>query len=255
MRSLAIPAALLLVACADKQSAQDAPNVPRTATASAAPAVAGTAPATNDASKEQRAPAMSSDDVRPGMQGRTAEIVNPDNSAVVLLYYELAGLTPPIDRWVEDDSRVKFAQPIDKAPLRAAVRAELESAAAAVRGIGFIRLSMNANLSDYDPTYGEFTLRAFAPSSVVDFSALGQKVSLKFGNGRTAQIWRVPPAEAQAIRDKLGYFHNVSLDALLRITAVQPGPAGGTITTEVVEYEMREAQRGLTLGRVQIEHR
>lgn len=205
------------------------------------------------ASNGQRAPSVSSGDMRPGMQGRTAEIVNPDNSAVVLLYYDLAGLAPPIDRWVEDDGRVKFAQPIDKAATRAAVRAELESAAAAVRGIGFIRLSIHANLSDYDPAYGEFTVRAFAPSSVVSFDAFGQKVSLKFGNGRTAQIWRVPPAQAQAIRDKVGYFHNVSLDALLRIASVQPGPAGGTFTTEVIEYEMREAQRGLTIGRVQVE--
>jgi hypothetical protein len=33
---------------------------------------------------------------------------------------------------------------------------------------------------------------------------------------------------------------------------VVPGPAGGTITADVVEYEMRETRGGTTLARVQM---
>jgi hypothetical protein len=171
---------------------------------------------------------------------------------MVFLYYELAHLPLPIDTWVEEDSRVRFAQPPDKAARRAAVRAELQSAAASVHGVGAIRLTMNANLSEYDPSYGEFTVRALSPSSVVNFDALGQKVAVSFANGRTAQIWRVAPAEAQGIRDKIGYASNVEMDALLHIANVLPGPGGGTITTEVIEYELRETQRGAALARVQL---
>ena len=94
-----------------------------------------------------------------------------------------------------------------------------------MKGVGAIRLTMNANLSDYDPTYGEFTVRALAPSSVVTFNALGQKVSMSFTNGQTAQIWRVPPAEAQAIRDKISYSGNVEIDVLLASTACCPALA------------------------------
>jgi hypothetical protein len=177
--------------------------------------------------------------------------VNPDESTMVFLYYELAGMTPPIDDWVEEDNRVKYAQPLDKPARRKAVRSELEAAAASVRGMGFIRLTMHANLSEYDPTYGEFSVQALAPSSMVSYDALGQKVSLRFGNGRHAQLWRVAPDEAQAIRDKVGYGSNLSLDALLRITDVLPGPGGGSITTDVIEYEMREARSGL-IGRVRV---
>ncbi len=111
---------------------------------------------------------------------------------------------------------------------------------------------MNANLSDYDPSYGEFTVRALAPSSVVDFNALGQKVAINFTNGRTAQIWRVPQAESQAVRDKIGYAGNVEIDVLVRIANVLPGPGGGTISTEVVEYELRETQHGAVIVRVQV---
>lgn len=188
-------------------------------------------------------------------QKATRELVNPDASTIVFLYYELAHLPLPIDTWVEEDSRVRFAPAPEKAAHRAAVRAELESAAASVRGVGAIRLTMHANLSEYDPSYGEFTVRALSPSSVVTFDALGQKVAVSFTNGRTAQIWRVPPAEAQGIRDKISYAGNVEMDALLRIADVLPGPGGGTLATEVLEYELRETQRGVALARVQLANR
>lgn len=187
---------------------------------------------------------------------RTGELLNPDDSTIVFLYYDLAGMNPPIGDWVEQDGRVQYAPALDKPAKRAAVKSELESAAAAVRGRGLLRLSMNANLSEYDPTYSEFQVRALAPSSVVTYSALGQKVSVSFRNGRTAQIWRVPAADAQAIRDKIGGLGaNVGLDVLLRIAEVQPGPGGGTIATDVVEYEMREQRTGMTIGRVKIAQR
>ena len=185
--------------------------------------------------------------------GRRGELLNPDASSVVFLYYDLAGISPPLDQWVEDDSRVKYAAPIDKASRRVAVKAELETARAAVRRIGAIRLSTNANLSDYDPTYGEFTVRALAPSSVFSFDALGQKVTLNLGNGRTAQIWRVPAAQAQSVRDTVSLGGGaVNLDVLLRITDVQPGVGGGSITADAVEYEMRESRTGTSIARVQV---
>ncbi len=185
------------------------------------------------------------------LNGGTRELVNPDANTVVFLYYELAHLPLPMDTWVEEDSRVKFVPAAEKAPHRVSVRAELQSAAASVKNVGALRLTMNANLSDYDPSYGEFTVRALSPSSVVDFNALGQKVQVNFKNGRTAQIWRVPQADAQGIRDKIGFTTNVEMDVLLRIVDVLPGPGGGTVTTEVVEYELRDNQLGIALARVQ----
>ncbi|HWK75456.1 MAG TPA: hypothetical protein VNQ81_14350 [Povalibacter sp.] len=251
MHRLILLAAILASGCSDPPAGA-ASSATASGPAQGTRSDSATGVAQADASGNGAA-AAATGNVRPALNGRKGEIVNPDDNTVVFLYYDLAGLTPPLDRWVEDDNRVTFAQPIDKAGLRTAIRAELESAAAAVHDIGFIRLSMNARLSDYDPSYGEFTVGALAPSSVVSFDAFKQKVSLRFGNGRTAQIWRVPPDQAQAVRDKVGYFSNVSLDALLRITSVQPGPSGGTLTTEVVEYELRENQRGIAVGRVRVE--
>lgn len=189
---------------------------------------------------------------REGLGGRTRELVNPDPDTMVLAYYDLAGITPPYDAWVEKDSRVTMAPAIERKTQREVVRSELEAAVAAARGVGSLRLSMDANLSDYDPTYGEFTVRALAPSSVVSFDAFGQKLELRFANGLVAQTWRVPEADAQLIRDQIGYARRVALDVLVRITDVQPGVGGGTLTTNVVEYELRAEQSGATVGRVQV---
>jgi hypothetical protein len=245
-----LAAVLLAAACGGPQ----APGTDGAAAPAGAPAATAGSPAA-PAGNSGTTPAASSGAAAPavqGMGGRSGQLINPEPSAMVFLYYDLAGIAPPIDTWVEEDSRVKYAPPIDKAAKRVAVRAELEAGLPAVRGVGVIQLTMNSNLSEYDPTYGEFTVGAFAPSSLLSFDALGQKVSLQFGNGRTAQIWKVPPAEAQAIRDKINYLGNVNADVVLRIKGVQPGPGGGTITADVVEYELRNSQNGQTIGRVQV---
>ena len=258
-----IIAGMLVAACGDRQSstAGDSQNAPAlssgspatsaspspasTASAAAAPASVAT-PSESSRSNTSSAPA-------PAIAGRTGELVNPDDHAMVFLYLDLAGIQPPLDQWVDQDFRVSNAKAFDKAAVRATVRGELEAAAAAVRGVGFIRVTMNASLSDYDPTYEEFTVGALSPGSTVNFSARGHKVSLRFANGRVAQMWRVPPAEAQVVRDKIGgYGSHASLDALLRIISIQPGYAGGTITTEVIEYEMRSTRNGMMIGRVQV---
>ncbi len=203
---------------------------------------------------EQSAPPSASSSpappTAPGLEGRSAELLNPDASTVVMLYYDLAKLAAPIEQWVDGDNRVRMARPVDKPAQRAAVRSELEAGIAGVRDAGAIRMSILANLGEYDPTYGEFTVRAFAPSSVVEFKAFGQTVTLKFGNARAAQVWRVPEAEARSVRDRIGYA-GVSADVLLQIRDVHAAPEGGTITVNVIEYELREDRGGTLLGRVQ----
>jgi hypothetical protein len=201
-----------------------------------------------------KSPAMGSDaPSRAGIGGRTRELVNPEAESVVMLYHALSQLAFPFDRVIGEDMRVSMAKPIDKQAQRDAVRAELEGALAAVKDVGSLRISMNANLSDYDPTYGEFTVRALAPSSVVTFDAFREHVELRFDNGLAAQTWKVPADEAQLVRDKIGQFQSASVDVLVRITGVQPAAGGGgTLQTEIVEYELRADPSGERLTRVRV---
>lgn len=240
--------ALLLAACGGDADAPVAASAGENDAAASAEA---------DISRSEPARAESADHaaaaVRPGLGGRTRELVNPDGDTLVLAYYDLAGLTPPFDAWMQNDSRISMARPIDKQAQREIVRAELEAAAAAARGVGALRISMHANLSDYDPSYGEFTVRALAPSSIVTFDGFKQQISLRFSNGLAAQTWRVPESEAQLIRDKVGPFQNAMLEVLVRITEVQPTPGGGgTLITEIVEYELRAEPSGDRLARIRV---
>lgn len=184
--------------------------------------------------------------------GRTGELTNPDDSTMVLLYHDLAGLPVPVDKWVENDSKVKYEAPADRASRRDQVRASITAGAAGVKGIGLIRLTMNANLSEYDPSYSEFTVRALAPSSVVSWKAFDENVSLKFGNAQKAQTWSVPKEEARAVRDRIQYVGSVEINVVARIERVEPGPNGGEITANVIEYELRNTSSGTTVGRVRV---
>lgn len=181
---------------------------------------------------------------------RRGELANPDDSTLVLLYHDLAGIAVPLDLWADEDQRVRQATGAQRAARRAEARAELEAALRAVQDIGTLRLALNDRLSEYDPEYGEYTLRALAPSSSVSYRAWNRQVGLRFGNGRHAQTWRVDATEAATVEDSFRFGRDVVLDVLLQITGVEPGPAGGTLVADVVELELRTQQGNRLLARL-----
>lgn len=183
--------------------------------------------------------------------GRTGVLTNPSNNQMVFLYYDLAGIPPPIDQWVEQDSRVQYAPGANKAALRTQVKAELQAGLAAVRGVGVLHLTTSANVSQYDPTYGEFTLEALSPASEYTFDALNQHVNVKLDNGLAAQTWSVPKDKAQAITDQLGGANPV-VDVVLKITQVLPDTQGGTLVAHVQSWTLRDANHGTTFAHVNV---
>lgn len=218
---------------------------PATPSGSVMPAPAGNAaPASPGSASSASAPAFG---------GGVRELVNPDAPTMVFLYHALSGVAPPLDQWVENDSRVTSAPGAQKAAQRDLVRAELLAAMSAVQGTGFLRLTLHDELSEYDATYGEFTLRSLAPSSTVPYRALQQEVGLRFGNGRDAQVWAVPAAQAQTVQDSFRFGRSVVLDLLVKIAAVQPAPRGGTLVADVLEYEIRTQHGSQLLGRVRLQ--
>jgi hypothetical protein len=225
------------VAASDAAAAQAAPAAPT-----------ANAPAVPQAAQATQAPPTDGN-----LAARTGELSNPDDATMVYLYYDLAGITPPIEQWVEQDQRVRYAPGADKAAQRVAVKAAFEGGLAAVRGVGVIHLTANANLSQYDPTYGEFTIGALSPGSVYTFKALDQTVTLKFNNALAAQTWSVPKDQAQAITDRYG-DHPLNLDTTLKIEQVLPNPAGGTIVARVVSWNLRNGSDGTTVARVTVKN-
>lgn len=236
MKRLALILALGLVAGCDRASSVTAAPNAQAGPADAATPLSSAVTVSQDANKYAK---------------RRGELSNPDDSAMVMLYHDLANLPPPVERWVEADKRLQFAPAPQKAGIREQITREYEAARDAVKGVGVLRLTLaNAQLSDYDPSYGEFTIRALSPSSTVEYKTLGETVTLKFDNARTAQLWKASADEAQTVRDKLGNnYGRAALDITLAVTGVVPGPAGGTITTRIVEYELRDQRSSNTLAR------
>lgn len=240
--SMALLGFLLMAGCGN-----DSPNAASTNTPIAAsPTADGTPTATT--SPSSAIPASAAAD---GFAARTGVLTNPGNTQMVFLYYDLAGIPPPLDQWIEQDNRVSQAPGAKKAEQRAQVKAELQAGLAAVKDIGVLHLSTYANLSQYDPTYGEFTVGALSPASQYGFQALDRQVTVKLDNGLDAQTWSVPKAQSQAIVDKIG-TDNLMLDVDLKITKVLPAPDGGTLVTHVVSWNLHDPSNGTTLARVNV---
>ena len=241
LSALALASAVAVLAACGKSPAAAAPANTDTPPA-VAPAQARAAPGDSGATATP-----------PGTPAaRTGELTNPDQATMVFLYYDVAGIPPPIDQWVERDNRVDFARGAEKAAQRGTVKAELEAGLAAVRGVGVLHLTVNADLSEYDPGYGEFTLGAFAPSAVYRFEALQQKVALKFDNGLAAQSWSVPADQAHALIDRIGN-DSLTVDATLAIRGAQPGPGGGTLVAHVVSWSLHDNRSGSIVARMTVD--
>lgn len=222
-----------------------------TGTTAATDPVAATIANSAAIEKAHAGPSTPAPDMGGNLGGRTGAFTNPSNSQMVFLYYDLAGIPPPIDQWVEQDSRVQSAPGANKAALRTQVKAELQAGLAAVRGVGVLHLTTSANVSQYDPSYGEFTVGALSPASEYTFDALNQHVTVKLDNGLAAQTWSVPKDKAQAITDQLGDANPV-LDVVLKITKVLPDMQSGTLVTRVQSWTLRDANHGTTFARVEV---
>lgn len=245
--TLAVMIALSLAGC----GGQSAPQ----ATGNAATPAAAAAPVANAAASDNaNAATPPAQAVGGALAGHNGVLTNPNDSQMVFLYYDLAGIPPPLDQWVEQDQRVNNAPGAQKAEQRTLVKAEMQAGLAAVKDVGVLHLTTNAQLSQYDPTYGEFTLGALSPASEYTFKALGRQVSVKFDNGLDAQTWSVPKAQSQGIVDKIGY-NNPTLDVALQITKVLPAPEGGTLVTHIVSWTLRDPASGATLAKITVTHK
>lgn len=247
LRTCAVAIAVLLAAGCSGHSAPSAATATPTGNDSAAASGDAAAPTHTRATAD-----TSASDQTSALGGRSGVLTNPEKSQMVFLYYDLAGIPPPIDTWVEHDQRVEYAPGADKAENRAHVRAELSAGLAAVKNVGVLQLTTDAQLSAYDPTYGEFTLGALAPASEYGFEAFGEHVAVKFDNGLDAQSWSVPKAAAQDITDRYTN-QSLRLDVTLKIVQVLPGAGGGTLVTHVVSWNLHTPD-GKTIARVTVGH-
>ncbi|HCK83528.1 MAG TPA: hypothetical protein DHW63_03125, partial [Hyphomonadaceae bacterium] len=202
------------------------------------------APAQDKAAASQGAPAPT---------GREGILTNPSGDDMIALVYSVSGAPAPIEKWVNE--KVRYTAPLDRPRQREESTAAFNALMQSVSDAGFLQLEINADLSEYDPTYNEFLISDLGAASYLTFQSetTFEKTSVKFRNGAKAQVWSVPREEFQSVADKMTIGHAVRLLLTLKIVGATPAANGGTIHTDVVEYEIFDQVNSARLGRVRVE--
>ncbi|HBS36070.1 MAG TPA: hypothetical protein DEA50_13490 [Parvularcula sp.] len=189
----------------------------------------------------------------PAPTGREGILTNPSGDDMIALVYSVSGAPAPIEKWVNE--KVRYTAPLDRPRQREESTAAFNALMQSVADAGFLQLEINADLSEYDPTYNEFLIGDLGAASYLTFQSetTFEKTSVKFRNGAKAQVWSVPREEFQSIADKMTIGHAVRLLLTLKIVGATPAANGGTIHTDVVEYEIFDQVNSARLGRVRVE--
>ncbi len=189
----------------------------------------------------------------PVTTGRGGVLTNPSGDDLIALVYSVSGAPAPIEKWVNE--KVRYTAPLDRPRRREESTAAFGALMQSVADAGFLQLEINADLSEYDPTYNEFLIRDLSAASYLTFRSetTNESITVKFRNGGRAQVWSVPREELQSVVDKMTMGHMVRLLLTLKIAGATPAANGGTIHTDIVEYEIFDQMNGARLGRVRVE--
>ena len=188
---------------------------------------------------------------------RTGELVSPDAEAIASLYYDWAGIEPPIDefaeQYVNDDRSVNDGNRVQKlARAQDIYRRRFRSGL----NVGFIKLNLSAKLSEYDAATGEFYVDAFAPGSSVNYRAYDRFFHLKFENDADAYRWKVPAYMADRIVQQTEGehgFRSLTIPVVAQVTSVAPsGTTGGIIYARILSYSLQARATGAVVGRVNL---
>lgn len=186
------------------------------------------------------------------------EVTAPDAETIGWIFYDRAGLTPPLDDWARKD--VERASREYKSPINEFNRdeyvenakARLAKQFAAAKRVSEIRLELSGQLSDYDTEYEEFYIDVFKPGSFLSFKSRDETFTLKLTNAMAAYTWKVPKEQAMKIVQRVGSgWRSVKVSAQFRIVDASPTNGGGTLNMEAVGYTVLSSS-GVPLGTVEI---
>jgi hypothetical protein len=245
------PASLLVLAAAGLLSAcesSETPTAPPAAVYGAAPVVAP-APAAEPAAVSPTAVASAAATTAVGSQ----TLDYPDPLQLLMLAYRLAGQTPPIDTWALQASSLISADEFSRPAVLKAEIERLTAVFASTADVGFVRLTTDGNLSEYDAARGGYYLPAFESGIRYEFEAYREKLGLQVANSADAYLWPLKPDEARETLKKAG-MRTVGVDMKLAIVRASRRSSGLQLETRVLDYRVISRQYGnpAVLGAVQL---
>lgn len=157
----------------------------------------------------------------------------PDDLQMTMLAFRLTNRAPPLEDWAAEEYEVRRADEFSRA---GRLRAETERLAGiyeATANVGFLRMRLSSQISQYDPDRGGYYLTTFAPGSTYNFSGR-EKVIIQIDNAREAYFW---PMDAEAAQSVLQHTsRNVTIDARIRVTGTERRTSGLVLKGRLADY-------------------
>jgi hypothetical protein len=147
-----------------------------------------------------------------------------------LKYYQLANSQPPIEKWADAAPSVRQANEFGKQAAAekevSRLRAELYSLA----DVGFVRLNINMEFSQYDASLGEYTLRGFGADNYLQYSCFADKqLRVRLDNSPWAQSWPLKPAEAEQVLQRNGGSRSIVAVSRIELVGAEPDSQQGPL--------------------------
>ena len=178
---------------------------------------------------------------------------NPSDAQFAMAYYQIAGLPMPLDRWATRDSRVGATNEFDRPEVLSVVKQELNAAAAAVDGTGFVKINTDMSFGEYDHDALGYRLNGIESDRYYSWGFGGANYRLTMENGDEARLWRLPPDEARAVLERLPH-RNVSVTLTIKVVDAVPDGSGGILKGRIVSYDIYTPNRrdAVKLGTVAV---
>lgn len=178
---------------------------------------------------------------------------NPSDPQFAMAYYQIAAMPMPLDRWASQDNRVTSSNEFDRPEVLATVKQELSAAAAAVDGVGFVKINTDMSFGEYDHDALGYRLSGIENDRYYHWNYRGGQYRLTMENGDEARLWRLPPADARAILERVPNRY-VSVVLTFKIVDAVPDGSGGILKGRIVSYDIYTRDRGnsVKLGTVAV---
>ena len=187
------------------------------------------------------------------VSARTKVVADPSELDVLMVFYDWLGQEPPVSKWAEQEWKVRSSDEFRKAGNQAEVENNLRSMFSSLKDTGTVKVNINAQLSEYDPKYGEYYIDAFAPGHSLQFGKYNEQVQIQVLNASDAYAWKLAAADAQRVLER-NRMRMVTIGAELKIRgARRSGDDGGILSVDVVRYSVNAGLNGVgALGSVDV---
>ncbi|WCL53249.1 hypothetical protein [Gimibacter soli] len=165
----------------------------------------------------------------------------PDYLQVVALAFRLRGEALPIEEWTRWNIKVTNANEFERPARHAEVMAEYRAIDASTAGIGHLRILVRSRLMEYDIQRQGFPLQSIGPGTTYEYEAqIGKpyKAGIRLENATEAGFWPIPPAEAQALINRIRTVRMVDAHLDLDITGIDTRGKVPVILANVTEFRL-----------------